>query len=349
VSITVAELAALVGGQVAAEDGGDKKISGAASISEAEQGQVTFFANRKYLRALQSCRASAALVPEDFEAEISAIPIKVANPSLAFARVLEKFAPPSVHYAPGVHSTAIVADDVELGENVSVQPYAIIESGVKIGDGTVICAYSYVGHRVSIGQNCRIYPRVTIREGTVIGNRVIIHSGAVLGSDGFGFEMMGGQRIKIPQTGIVQVENDVEIGANTTIDRARFGRTLIGEGTKIDNLVQIGHNVVVGKNCVIVAQCGISGSSRLGDYVTLAGQAGLVGHIDIGDHAMIAGQSGVSKNVPSKEVWFGSPASPIQMQKERIAAVKRLPKLYERVRKLEQVLDSSPKSSPSQT
>jgi UDP-3-O-[3-hydroxymyristoyl] glucosamine N-acyltransferase len=337
VIITVDELAALVGGRVATAEGGDEKITGVAGITEARQGQVTFYSNRRYLRALKSCQASAALVPEDFDDTIPPIPVKVANPSLAFARIIEKFASPPIQHTPGVHPTAIIADDADLGENISVQPYAVVESGASIGSGTIVGAHCYIGHGVTIGASCKFYPNVTIRERCVIGNRVIIHSGAVLGSDGFGFETINGQQVKIPQTGIVQLEDDVEIGANTTIDRARFGRTLIGEGTKIDNLVQIAHNVVIGRHCVVVAQCGISGSSRLGNHVTLAGQVGLVGHIDVGDGAIVTAKSGVSKDVPAREVLFGIPACPIKKAKERIAALNLLPKLYERVRKLEQV------------
>ena len=192
-------------------------------------------------------------------------------------------------------------------------------------------------------------PRVTIGARCLVGDRVIIHSGAVVGSDGFGFEFAGGRHVKIPQTGIVQVDDDVEIGANTTIDRARFGRTWIQQGTKIDNLVQIAHNVVVGKHCILVSQAGISGSTRLGNYVTLAGQVGIVGHIEIGDQAIVAAKSGVSKSVPPKEVFFGYPATPIKEQKEQLACIARLPKLYARVKKLEQVLDSQKKTLPPES
>jgi UDP-3-O-[3-hydroxymyristoyl] glucosamine N-acyltransferase len=286
------------------------------------------------------------LVPLDFSESIHALPVRVENPARAFAQLLEKFAPAPIPFLPGVHPTAVLGRGVVLGDNVSVQPYVVIEEGVQIGANTVIGAHGYIGHEAQIGQDCHFAPRVTIGARCQVGNRVVIHSGAVLGSDGFGFEFAGGKHVKIPQTGIVQVDDDVEIGANTTVDRARFGRTWIQQGTKIDNLVQIAHNVVVGKHCILVSQAGISGSTRLGNYVTLAGQVGVVGHIEIGDQAIVAAKSGVSKSVAPKEVYFGYPATPIKEQKEQLACISRLPKLYARVKKLEQVSDSQRKSLP---
>jgi UDP-3-O-[3-hydroxymyristoyl] glucosamine N-acyltransferase len=344
VEITVQELAAIVGGQFASDADAGLKIRGAASVTDAGEGQVTFFGNAKYLPQLKASQATVALVPRDFTESISAIAIRVENPSLAFAQLLEKFAPAPIRFAPGVHPTAVLGKEVVLGANVSVQPFVVIEDGAQIGDNTVIGAHGYVGHQVRVGADCQLSPRVTIGAHSIVGNRVIIHSGVVLGSDGFGFEMSGGRHVKIPQTGIVQVDDDVEIGANVCVDRARFGRTWIQAGTKIDNLVQIAHNVVIGKHCVLCAQVGISGSTRLGNYVTLAGQVGTVGHIEIGDQAIVGAQSGVSKNVGPKEIWFGYPAMPIRETKEQLARIARLPKLAERVKRLEQLLGASNKS-----
>jgi len=337
VHATVEELAALVGGRFTG-DVGAVPITGAASVSDALEGDITFFGNPKYLPALRTSRATCALVPEGFAESISAIPIQVANPSLAFSQVVERFAPAPVVFEPGIHPSAVVASNAQIGAGASIQAHAVVEAGAVIGDGSIIGANVYVGHGARIGADCHIYPNASIRERCVIGNRVIIHSGAVIGSDGFGFEMVQGRYVKIPQIGIVQIDDDVEIGANTTIDRARFGRTWIGEGTKIDNLVQIAHNVVIGKHSIIVSQVGISGSSKIGNYVTLAGQVGVVGHIEIGDQAIVAAQSGVSKDVPPKQMVFGSPALPIREQKEQIARINRLPKLIERVKRLEQQL-----------
>ena len=347
--ITVQELAALIGGQFAVHVDGAKKISGAAGLGDAAEGQVTFFGNPKYLPQLKASRATAALVPLDFSEAIQPIAIRVENPSLAFSRLHEKFSPPPPRFAPGVHPTAVIGSGVTLGEGVSIQPFTVIEDGVRIGARTFIGAHGYVGHDASLGEDCQIAPRVTVGTRCQVGNRVIIHSGAVLGGDGFGFEFSGGRHVKIPQIGIVQVDDDVEIGANTTIDRARFGRTWIQEGTKIDNLVQIAHNVVIGKHCIIISQAGISGSTRLGHYVTLAGQVGLVGHIEIGDKTIVAAQSGVSKSIGPDQVIFGSPAVPIREGKEQLAYIGRLPKLYARVKKLEQLLDSEPKSFPGES
>ncbi len=345
-TLTVQELAALTGGQFALADDGARAITGAAAIADAGEGHVTFFGNAKYLAQLKASRATAALVPLDFSEPISPVAIRVENPSLAFAQLLEKFAPEPIRFAPGVHPTAVLGRDVVLGENVSVQPFVVIEDGACIGAATVLGAHSYIGHAATVGAGCQLAPRVTVGARCVIGDRVIIHSGAVLGSDGFGFEFAGGRHVKIPQTGIVQIDDDVEIGANVTIDRARFGRTWIQEGTKIDNLVQIAHNVVIGRHCLIVSQVGISGSTKLGNYVTLAGQVGVVGHIEIGDQTIVAAQSGVSKSIGSKQIVFGYPAMPLRESKEQLARIGRLPKLYARVKKLEQLTGSRSESSP---
>ena len=236
------------------------KITGAASLAEATSGEISFFGNRKYIGLLRKTRASAVFVPPDFAEPLAAAQVRVSNPTKAFEQVVLKFAPKPITFAPGIHPSAIVGSSVRLGERVSIQPHAVIEDGSQIGDDTIIGAGSYIGHETTIGSACLIYPLVTIRERSRIGSRVIIHSGAVIGADGFGFELVDGRQQKIQQLGIVQIDDDVEIGANTTVDRARFGRTWIQQGVKIDNLVQIAHNVVIGKNSVIVAQTGISGS-----------------------------------------------------------------------------------------
>ena len=334
-TITVQELAALVGGQFALPADGAKTIRGGAAIAEAGEGDVTFFGNAKYLAALKTCRATAALVPLDFTEEIPPVAIRVANPSLAFSKLIEKFAPAPVRFAPGIHPTAVIGQGVEIGEGASIQPFAVIEDGASVGAGTVIGAHGYIGHGAKVGADCLLHPRVTVGARCVVGSRVILHSGVVLGSDGFGYEFSGGKHVKIPQTGIVQIDDDVEIGANTTIDRARFGRTWIGEGTKIDNLVQIAHNVVIGRHSLVVALTGIAGSVRIGNYVTIAGQVGIVGHIEIGDQVTVAAKSGISKNIPAKEVVWGSPSLPMREAKEQLAYIRRLPKLYDRVKKLE--------------
>jgi UDP-3-O-[3-hydroxymyristoyl] glucosamine N-acyltransferase len=329
------ELATLSGGELI----GDPKlqITGAATLGESTPGEISFFVNRKYIQLLRKTRASAIFVPPDFAEPINAAQVRVSSPSKAFEQVVLKFAPRPVTFVPGIHPTAVIDPSVQLGKRVSIQPLAVIEAGTIIGDETIVGAGSYIGHGTVIGSACHIYPRVTVRERSKIGSRVIIHSGAVIGADGFGFEMIDARQQKIQQLGIVQIDDDVEIGANTTVDRARFGRTWIQQGVKIDNLVQIAHNVVIGKNSVIVAQTGISGSTRVGERVMMGGQVGVVGHLEIGDETAIGAQSGISKSTPGG-VWFGSPAVPLAEAKQQIAWIHRLGKLFARVKAIEKKL-----------
>jgi UDP-3-O-[3-hydroxymyristoyl] glucosamine N-acyltransferase len=336
VTLTLQEIAKLCGGTLSGDPA--REITGAASLDEAVEGEIAFYNNPKYMPRLRKTRASAVFVPQDFAEEITASQVRVPDPSKAFEQVVLKLAPKPINFPAGAHSTAIIDPSAKLGDRVSVQPHAVIEPNVTIGNDTVIGAGSYVGHESQIGTDCMIYPNVSIRERTKIGSRVIIHSGAVIGADGFGFEFKDGRQRKIPQIGIVQIDDDVEIGANTTIDRARFGRTWIQEGVKIDNLVQVAHNVVIGKHTVIAAQAGISGSVRIGERVSMAGQVGIVGHATIGDGTMIAAQSGVSKNIPGG-VWFGYPAVPFEEAKKQFAWIHRLGRLFERVKAIEKKLE----------
>jgi UDP-3-O-[3-hydroxymyristoyl] glucosamine N-acyltransferase len=335
VTFTLEDVATICGGELVGDP--SLQITGASSLAEATPGEVSFFTDRKYIGLLRKTRASAIFVPPDFAEPIDAAQIRVSNPTKAFEGVLLKFAPKPITFAPGIHSSAVVDPSAQLGERVSIQPLAVVEPGAKIGDDTIIGAGSYVGHESVIGSACHIYPNVTIRERSRIGSRVIIHSGAVIGADGFGFEMVDGRHQKIQQLGRVQIDDDVEIGANTTVDRARYGRTWIQEGVKIDNLVQIAHNVVIGKNSVIVAQAGISGSTRVGERVTMAGQVGIAGHLEIADGTIIAAQSGVAKSLPGG-VWFGYPAVPFAQAKQQIAWIHRLGKLFARVKEIEKKL-----------
>ncbi|PYI95701.1 MAG: UDP-3-O-(3-hydroxymyristoyl)glucosamine N-acyltransferase [Verrucomicrobia bacterium] len=334
-TFTLEQLAKTSGGQLVGDP--SLRITGAASLAEATPGEISFFANPKYIGLLRKTRASAVFVPLHFADTLDVAQIRVSNPTKAFEQIVLKFAPKPITFAPGIHPTAVVDPSAQLGERVSIQPHAVIEAGVTIGDDTIIGAGSYVGHETIIGSSCLIYPRVTIRERSRIGSRVIIHSGAVIGADGFGFEMVDGRQQKIQQLGIVQIDDDVEIGANTTIDRARFGRTWIQQGVKIDNLVQIAHNVVIGKDSVIVAQTGISGSTRVGQRVMMGGQVGIVGHLEIGDGTAIGAQSGISKSTQGG-AWFGSPAVPLAEAKQQIAWVHRLGKLFARVKEIEKKL-----------
>src|SRR5438094_5108716 len=334
-TFTLQQLATTSGGELVGDP--SLQIKGAASLTEATPGEISFFANRKYIGLLRRTHASAVFVPADFAEAITPAQIRVANPTKAFEQVVLKFAPRAIAFTPGIHPTAVVDATAQLGQRVSIQPHAVIEAGARIADDTIIGAGSYIGHETVIGPACLIYPRVTIRERSRIGSRVIIHSGAVIGADGFGFEMVDGRQEKIQQLGIVQIDDDVEIGANTTIDRARFGRTWIQEGAKIDNLVQIAHNVVIGKNTVMAAQSGIAGSVQIGQRVLIGGQVGVIGHIEIGDNTALGAQSGISKNI-SGGAWWASPAVPLAEAKQQIALVRRLGKLVARVKEIEKKL-----------
>ena len=329
---TLGEIASLVGGELV----GDPQaiITGISGIKEAKEGDITFLANPKYSCLVNSTKASAVITAKDV-GEFPKPLIKTDNPSVAFTKVVSLVAPNDIKHPRGIHPTAIVSPLAKIGQGVAVGAYTVVEDGVQIDDSTIIYGGCYIGRHAKIGSDCLIYPHVAIRERVELSNGVIIHSGAVIGSDGFGFAMIRGIQKKIPQIGTVLIEDNVEIGANVTIDRARFDKTIIGKGTKIDNLVQIAHNVITGENCVIVAQAGVSGSTVLGQGVILAGQAGLVGHIRVGDKSIVAAQSGVTKSIPADTKVSGYPAKPHKEAKRVNACIQRLPDLYKKIKDLE--------------
>ena len=342
---TLRSLADLVGGALEG-DGAETVITGIADLRSAQPGQVSFFANAKYEADARASRASAILVSAKDAPKFTFTRIVVESPNAAFTKIATLFAPPPIRDEPGIHPTAVIAPDAIIGEGVSIAPHVVVSAGVHIGARAVIGANSFIGAQSAIGDDTRIYPLVTVRERSIIGARVIIHSGAVIGADGFGYEFDSktGRHMKIAHTGHVQIDPDTEIGANTTIDRGRFGRTHIGEGVKIDNLVQIAHNVTIGAHSIIVSQTGISGSTQLGRYVTLAGQVGLAGHLNIGDRATITAQSGLNKDVPAGAVLAGHHALPIRESLKLEALTRRLPEIVERLKALEQKL--SPEGQP---
>ncbi len=340
-TITLQKLAELVDGELVSGSA-DSVITGLNSIAEAGPGDATFMGNIKYLPALKTTRAAAALVPLDLEG-IEAPPglalIRVSNPTMAFSSVIRWFGPPSADFDPGVHPTAVVASRAVFDpQKVSIGAHAVIGEDVVIGDGTIIQAGVFIGRGARLGTDCVIHANVAIKDHCILGSRVIIHSCSAIGTDGFGYEMIKGRHQKVDQVGIVQIDDDVEIGSCSTVDRARFGRTWIGEGTKIDNLVQIGHNVVIGKHCMIVSQVGIAGSCRLGDYVTLAGQVGVVGHLEIGEHVVVLAKSVVTKSLPLAGAYVGYPAKPLVEGRKLMALPARIPDLLDRVRELERRL-----------
>jgi UDP-3-O-[3-hydroxymyristoyl] glucosamine N-acyltransferase len=322
-SITAAELARHLAGQLEGDPA--LVLTAIAPIPRAGASDVTFAESPKHFAAAEASAAAAVIVPLDAPPSRKTL-IRVRNPRAAFARALALFYPPR-RYAAAIHPTAQLAGNVRLGAGVFVGEYAVLRDNVVVGDRTVIEARCFIGERSVLGEDCMLYPGVTLYPGVRAGNRVIIHAGAVIGSDGFGYVQEDTERIKIPQVGNVIIEDDVEIGANTTIDRATMDSTIIRRGTKIDNLVQIAHNVTVGEHCILVAQVGIAGSVQLGNNVTLAGQVGVADHLKIGDNVVAAAQSGLAEDVPPNTVVFGSPAQPIMQAKRQIIALRRLPGL----------------------
>jgi UDP-3-O-[3-hydroxymyristoyl] glucosamine N-acyltransferase len=313
---------------------GSRDVARIRAPEEAEPTDLTFVADARQFPRLQTSRAGAVILAES--APSAGRPaLRTANPYLALARALTALHPVEAATA-GMHPTAVVAGDSRVDAGASVGPLCVIASGVEIGAGTVVVAQVFVGANVRIGRDCRIYPHVTLREGTALGDRVTVHAGAVIGADGFGYARDGARHVKIPQVGRVVLEDDVEIGANVTIDRATLGVTRIGRGTKIDNLVQIAHNVRIGEDTVVVAQVGISGSSEIGSHVTIAGQVGIVDHVRIGDGAIVGAQAGVTKDVQGGAIVLGSPAVSHLEAKRQLAAAARLPQFAKTLRALEE-------------
>lgn len=331
---TAAEIAARLEGEVI----GDPSITltGFAQATRARPGDLTFAENEKYFALAEQCPASAILVTGGFSSTSKTL-IRVANPRIAFAKVLPMFFPEKV-FAPGIHPTAIVAASAQVDASAHLGPYVVVGERVRIGPCCVLEGGNHVGDDCVLAENCHLFPRVVLYLRTQLGARVRLQAGVVIGSDGFGYVLDKGCHLKVIQIGNVIIHDDVEIGANSTVDRGALGPTVIGKGTKIDNLVQVAHNVVTGEHCIMVSQVGISGSTTLGNYVTLAGQVGLVGHLKIGDRVTVGGKSGVMHNIPAGESWFGYPAQPDRKAKRMIVARDRVPDLIRRVAELERSL-----------
>jgi UDP-3-O-[3-hydroxymyristoyl] glucosamine N-acyltransferase len=336
IALTLSELAQWVDGDIVRGEL-DLSLTGMAALDTAGPHDVSFLGNEKYQHQFLETKAAAVLVPRgETRGPAKTALIAVESPSLAFAIVVRHFAAIQRATVPGVHPQASVDPSAVLDpEKVRVHAGAVIMAGVTVGDGSEIGPNCVIGTDAVVGCDCHIMANVTVRERCVLGNRVILQPGVVIGADGYGYEFSGGRHVKIDQIGIVEIGDDVEIGANTTIDRARFGKTLIGEGTKIDNLVQIGHNVVIGKHCLIVSLTGIAGSCHIGDYVTIAGQVGVSGHVTIGDKATLAARTGVTTHLEGGVVYSGRPAKPFRDDMKLRANLRRLPQLMERVKVLE--------------
>jgi len=335
---TVASLAARINGAV--EGAGDAEIRALSALAEARAGDISFLANPRYEHLMAHTTATAVVVGRDWNGARSCPAlIRVDNPDKAFTALTALLTPPPVARKPGVHPTAIISPSAKLGRDAHVGAYTVIEDGASIGDRAIIEAQCFIGREVVIGCDCHLYPQVSIREECRMGDRFIAHCGAVIGSDGYGYnvEFRDGRPVvvKIPQIGIVEIGNDVEIGSNTTIDRARFGRTRIGNHVKIDNLVQIAHNVQIGDCTGIVGQAGIAGSTQIGSGVMVWAQAGLSGHLKIGDRAQIGPQAGVSKDVAPGEIVMGSPAMPKKEFIVGLTVPRTVTKLKDRLADLE--------------
>lgn len=336
---TAAQIAEVVGGKVIGAV--SAAVNGVESLQMAQPTHLSFLGNDKYEPQVLPSKAAVVLVPESFT---QAPPegrawIVCSDPSAAFMAIVEAVTPPPSPQPEGIHPSAVVSDQATVAESAGIGANAVVEAGAVIGENSVIGAGSYVGHETVIGADCLIHPNVTVRERCVLGNKVIIHSGTTIGSDGFGYLPGPNGHTKIPQVGIVQIDDDVEIGAQVAVDRARFGKTWIKTGAKIDNLVQIAHNVIIGEYCFVIAQVGISGSTELGKGVVAAGQVGIAGHLKIAPGVTIMAQAGVPKDLTgSGEYYVGSPAVPRKEFAKKEFAIKSVAKLKQTVKRLEQEL-----------
>ena len=333
---SVHEVAEMVRGKVVGD--GEVRITGLGGIAEAVDGDLTFLGSPRFLSHLQTTGAAAVLVPEHCVNGTKKPLIQVLDPYRAFTLMLSEIEAETLKHPTGIHPTAVVGKNVTLGKGVALDAHVTLSDGCNIGDGAILYAGVYVGRGASIGAGTVIYPNTTIREGVALGARCLIHNNASIGSDGFGFQSANGARAKVPQVGCVIVGDDVEIGANSSVDRATCGETRIGDGTKIDNLVQIGHNVKIGKHCTISGSSGIAGSATIGDHVTIGGMVGVGDHVEIGDNVMVGGRSGVTKSVEAGRVVSGFPVRDHDESRRIVAGQRRLPQALRKIRQLEERL-----------
>ena len=331
---TVAEIAKLLGGEVVGD--ASLVLKGFAPADRAQAGDLTFAENESYFARAEQSAASTIIIDGPVAASRKTL-IRVANARVAFAKALPLFFPEPA-FAAGIHPTAIVPSSAQVDSTAHIGPHCILGEKVRIGPRSVLQGLNYVGADSLIGEDVNLFPNVTLYPRTEVGNRVRIHSGTVVGSDGFGYVLDNGIHRKVPQIGNVIICDDVELGANVTVDRGALGPTIVGKGSKIDNLVQIAHNVIVGEHCIIVSQVGVSGSTKLGNYVVLGGQVGLAGHLKIGNRVSVAAQSGVMNNIPDGEKWLWTPAQPDRQAKRQMIALQQLPELIRRVKQLEKQL-----------
>jgi UDP-3-O-[3-hydroxymyristoyl] glucosamine N-acyltransferase len=310
-------------------------IQGLAALTDASAGDLSFLTNKRHLSDMQATQASAVVVGLDFEGEHACALLKVENPDAGFALAADLIGPPDPVLAEGIHSSAVVEEGADVDPTARIGACCVVAAGARIGAGVELWAGCYVGHGSMVGDGSKFHPNVTVREGVTVGQRVILHSGCVIGCDGFGYIQEQGAWKKIRQVGVVVLEDDVEIGANVTIDRARFGKTVIGRGSKIDNLVQIAHNVQLGEHCAFAAQVGLAGSAVVGKNVQMGGQSGAGGHLTIGDYSVVGGRGGVTKDVAPKTFVSGFPAMPHNESRRMHANIARLSTWKVKIRELE--------------
>lgn len=334
-TFTAAQLAKEVGAEII----GDASISltGFAPADRAQTGHLTFAENDEYLVKAEQGGASAILVGDSARSSKKTL-LRVKNPRVAFAKVLPLFFP-ETKFAAGIHPTAVLAKSSQVDPSAHIGPHCVIGERVRIGARTALLGGNHIGDDSHLGEDIRLFPNVVVYARSQIGHRVRVHAGTVIGSDGYGYVLDQGQHLKVLQIGNVIIHDDVEIGANVCIDRAALGSTVIGRGTKIDNLVQVAHNVVVGEGCLLVGQCGIAGSTKLGNFTIVAAQAGIAGHLQIGNQVTIAGKSGVMHDIPDGEKWLGTPAGPDREAKRQLIAFRRLPAMLHRLADLEKKID----------
>jgi UDP-3-O-[3-hydroxymyristoyl] glucosamine N-acyltransferase len=339
---TAAEIAKHLAGTVVGNS--SLLLNGFAPADRAQPGDLTFAENENYFARAEQSAASAIIVAGPFTSSGKVL-IRVADARVAFARVLPFFFPEAV-FAPGIHPTAVIPASAEVHPSAHIGPHCVLGDKVRVGARCILQGGDNIGAGCQFGEDVHLFPNVTLYPRTEVGNRVRIHSGTVVGSDGFGYVQDAGVHLKVPQIGNVIIRDDVELGANVTIDRGALGPTVIGRGTKIDNLVQIAHNVTIGEHCLIISQAGVAGSCKLGNYVILAGQVGVAGHLKIGNRVSVAAQSGVMNNIPDGEKWLWSPAQPDRQAKRQMIALQQLPELLRRVNELEKKLAGSETHPP---
>ena len=332
---TASQIAEQLGGEIVGD--GSVKITGIAPADSAKSGDLTFAEKESYFAAAEQSAASAILVPAGFQSATKVL-IRVKNPRVAIAKALPLFFPPESHQ-PGVHESAVIHPTAQIDASAHVGPHCVVGAGVQLGRRSVLMGGNHIGRDSKIGDDVCLYPNVVLYAKTQIGNRVIIHAGTVIGSDGYGYVFDQGHHRKMLQVGHVVIHDDVEIGANTAIDRGALGATVIGAGTKIDNLVHVAHNVVMGKHCLVMGQAGFAGSTHLGDYVVIASQSGIAGHLKIGNQSVVGAKSGVMRDIPDGGMVLGYPAAPDKQAKRQWVAMAHLPDMIRQLRELEKQVE----------